>query len=210
MSLWKSIYVEHIKHLIVLWIVLIQYHWSSRIVMMSHLTPLAPPDVAIMAIASTVSGDKVGITTTLSSSDYRVYPMNYAHGFVMFYFVLVITSSCLWGTFNHILRLSSQALSLWGNVAGCRDIDTKPNHNNWTSSNSNSKEFYHDDVIKWKTFPLTGALWGESTGHRWIPLTNASEAELWCFLWYASEQMVQRTIETPIILHYIELILTSP
>ena len=25
-------------------------------------------------------------------------------------------------------------------------------------------------------------LWGESTGHRWIPLTNASDAELWCFL----------------------------
>ena len=29
-------------------------------------------------------------------------------------------------------------------------------------------------------FRVTGAMWGESTGHRWIPLTKASDAEL-CF-----------------------------
>ena len=32
-------------------------------------------------------------------------------------------------------------------------------------------------------FRVTGALCGEFTGHRWIPLTKASDAELWCFLW---------------------------
>ena len=26
---------------------------------------------------------------------------------------------------------------------------------------------------------VTGTLWGESTGDRWIPLTEASDAELW-------------------------------
>ena len=30
-------------------------------------------------------------------------------------------------------------------------------------------------------FRVTGPLWGESTGHRWIPLSNASDVELWCF-----------------------------
>ena len=30
-------------------------------------------------------------------------------------------------------------------------------------------------------FLVTGPLWGESIGHRWIPLTKASDAELWCF-----------------------------
>ena len=40
----------------------------------------------------------------------------------------------------------------------------------------------HDDVIIWKHFRATGPLWGEFTGHRWIPITNASDAELWCFL----------------------------
>ena len=36
-------------------------------------------------------------------------------------------------------------------------------------------------------FRVTGPLWGEFTGHRWIPLTKASDAELWCFLWSAPE-----------------------
>ena len=43
----------------------------------------------------------------------------------------------------------------------------------------------HDDVIKWKHFHVTGPLCGEFTGHRWIPLTKTSDAELWCFLWSA-------------------------
>ena len=30
-------------------------------------------------------------------------------------------------------------------------------------------------------FRVTGLLWGEFTGHRWIPLTKASDAELWFF-----------------------------
>ena len=32
-------------------------------------------------------------------------------------------------------------------------------------------------------FCLTDHLWGGSTGHRWIPLTKASDAELWCFFY---------------------------
>ena len=34
-------------------------------------------------------------------------------------------------------------------------------------------------------FRVTGPLWGEFTGHWWIPLPKASDAELWCFLWSA-------------------------
>ena len=36
-------------------------------------------------------------------------------------------------------------------------------------------------------FLVTGHLCGEFTGPRWIPRTKASDAELWCFLWSASE-----------------------
>ena len=36
-------------------------------------------------------------------------------------------------------------------------------------------------------FRVTGHLCGEFTGPRWIPRTKASDAELWCFLWFASE-----------------------
>ena len=41
-------------------------------------------------------------------------------------------------------------------------------------------------------FHVTGPLWGESTGERWIPLTKANAAELWCFLWSASEKILSR------------------
>ena len=37
-------------------------------------------------------------------------------------------------------------------------------------------------------FPVTGPLCVEFTGYRWIPLTKASDAELWCFLSSAPEQ----------------------
>ena len=37
-------------------------------------------------------------------------------------------------------------------------------------------------------FRVTGPLCGEFTGHRWIPVTKTSDAELWCFLWSAPEQ----------------------
>ena len=37
-------------------------------------------------------------------------------------------------------------------------------------------------------FCVTGPLWGESTGDRWLPLTKASDAGFWCFRWYAPEK----------------------
>ena len=50
--------------------------------------------------------------------------------------------------------------------------------------NVTSRDF-HDDVIKWKHFRVTGHLCGEFTGPRWIPRRKASGAELLCFLWSA-------------------------
>ena len=56
---------------------------------------------------------------------------------------------------------------------------------------------------------LTGPLWWEFAGHRWIPLTKASDVELWCFLWSPVEQTVEQTIEIPVIWDAITLIMTS-
>ena len=58
-------------------------------------------------------------------------------------------------------------------------------------------------------FRLTGPLWGESTGHQWIPLAKASNAELWYLLRSAPKQTAQQTIETPVIWDAITLIMTS-
>ena len=64
---------------------------------------------------------------------------------------------------------------------------------------------HHDRMwhIAWwrhqiETFRVTGHLCGESTGHWWSPLTKASDAVLWCFLWSAP-QIFEQTIETPAI-----------
>ena len=58
-------------------------------------------------------------------------------------------------------------------------------------------------------FRITDPLWGESTGQRRIPLTKATDAYLWCFLWSAHEQTVEQVIETPVIWDVIALIKTS-
>ena len=43
------------------------------------------------------------------------------------------------------------------------------------------KGYFHDDVIKWKHFPRNWPFVRGIHQSRWIPLTKASDAELWCF-----------------------------
>ena len=50
--------------------------------------------------------------------------------------------------------------------------------------------FHHDGVIKWKHFPRYWPFFRVFIGHRWIPLTKASDAELWRILWSAPEAIV--------------------
>ena len=56
---------------------------------------------------------------------------------------------------------------------------------------------------------VIGPLCGEFTGHRWIPCTKASDAELWCFLWSGPEPTVEQTMETLVIRDATALIVTS-
>ena len=58
-------------------------------------------------------------------------------------------------------------------------------------------------------FRVTGPLCGKFTGHRWIPLTKAGDAELWCILWSAPEQTVEQIIPTLVIWDAIVIIMTS-
>ena len=60
----------------------------------------------------------------------------------------------------------------------------------------------HDDVTNGNIFSVTGPLRGESTGHQWIPLAKASDAELWSFFDLRlnkrlSKQSRRRWFETP-------------
>ena len=58
-------------------------------------------------------------------------------------------------------------------------------------------------------FRVVGPLWVESAGHRWIPLTKASDTELWCFLWSAPGQTVEKIIKKVVIWEAFMLVLTS-
>ena len=58
-------------------------------------------------------------------------------------------------------------------------------------------------------FRFTGILCGEFTGHRWIPRTKFSDAELWCSSWSAPEPTVEQTMETQVIWDAIAPIMTS-
>ena len=56
---------------------------------------------------------------------------------------------------------------------------------------------------------ITGLLWGESTSDRWIPLTKASDRDVWFFLWSAPEQTVEQTIKSSLIWDDIAFIMAS-
>ena len=54
-----------------------------------------------------------------------------------------------------------------------------------------SKVDHHDGVIKWKHFLRYWPFVRGIPGHRWIPCTKASDAELWYFLWSAPEEKIE-------------------
>ena len=67
----------------------------------------------------------------------------------------------------------------------------------------------HDVVIDGNIFGVTGPLWGESAGHRWIQFIKASGAGLSCFLWSVPKQTIQQIMETLVIWDAIMSIMTS-
>ena len=85
-----------------------------------------------------------------------------------------------------LLHLISIATSIT-NRYHVLDIDSNDWLTRWGQKLIN---LHHDEVIKWNIFRATCPLRGEFTGHRWILLTKASDAELWCFPWSAPEQTV--------------------
>ena len=85
----------------------------------------------------------------------------------------------------------------------------RPGFNGWWYSTSFFSLLHMMTSSNGNIFRVTVPLCAEFTGHRWIPLTKASDAELWCFLWSSPEQTAVQTIETPVIWDAIALIITS-
>ena len=82
-----------------------------------------------------------------------------------------------WGESSDDLGLF---IALWGhcNVNGTtQELDIAHHALSWL----------HDDVIKWKHCPRHWPFVRGIHRPRWIPRTRASDEEIWCFLWSASE-----------------------
>ena len=69
---------------------------------------------------------------------------------------------------------------------GKQQKDTNQGEVHWVSGSLQTNCFMMTSS-NGNIFRVTGHLCGEFTGPRWIPHTKASHAELWCFLWSASE-----------------------
>ena len=95
------------------------------------------------------------------------------------------------GQHFHVMTSSLPFTTIWACCLLMYDEDRM-----MTSSNGN-------------IFRVTGPLWGEFTGDRWIPLKKASDAELWSFLWSMPEKTTEQRIETPVIWDAIALIMMS-
>ena len=70
---------------------------------------------------------------------------------------------------------SSESYTKWGHCRGTSDLASCGVWHPQTMMTSSNGNIFH----------VNGHLCGEFTGHRLIPLTKASDTELWCFLWYA-------------------------
>ena len=93
---------------------------------------------------------------------------------IMHYLCSVATSALIPKRKTRILLQNSEqctenvVITHWGSVTAICIMDMM------TSSNGN-------------IFRVTGHLCGKFTGPRWISRTKASDAELWCFLWFTPD-----------------------
>ena len=69
---------------------------------------------------------------------------------------------------------------------------------------------HHDDVINWKPFPrCLSFVRGYPQVSGWFPSQRLVTWSFDLFCWSASEQTVELTIQTPVILNTVALVMTS-
>ena len=74
---------------------------------------------------------------------------------------------------------------------------TVPRHNKTQQTAIHVYDYLMMTSSNGNLFGVTGPLWGECIGHRWIPLTKASDAG--CFLSCAPEQKIGQSVQMPVI-----------
>ena len=161
-------------------------------------------DVTMGAIASQITSLTIVYSTVYSDADQRIHQSSASLAFVRGIHRGPVNSPHKWPVtrkmfpFDDVIMLSCGEATwgpgdaqLWAimRCVSSNQLTRRYMIMRMTSSNANS-------------FRVTGPLWGEFTGHRWIPLTKASNTKLWCFLNLRlnegmSKQPKYRWIETP-------------
>ena len=94
--------------------------------------------------------------------------------------------------FNNSDTKSAILSSLFQPSHVSRKITTFHTNDNNTIASCYNHRVWHLCITWWRhQMDVIGPLCKEFTGHRWIPITKASDAELWYFLWCAPEQTVE-------------------
>ena len=94
--------------------------------------------------------------------------------------------------------ITSRAVQVFGIMMPCHGFVCRSDHPaavkySWKLRVKQTVPRYDKNTINIMTssngniFRVTGPLCAEFTGPWWMPITKASDADLWCFLWSASE-----------------------
>ena len=100
-------------------------------------------------------------------------------------------STAMVSTMQQKMSLSSRRRGFRFNSLGPNKIFVFPRMSSaqvWLSQSSRLPPKSMVTSSNGNIFSVTGPLWGESTAHRWIPLTKTNDEELWYFLWSAPEK----------------------
>ena len=116
-------------------------------------------------------------------------------------------SHCLGANLESALPLHGRicVLCYWQQIYYVNKLTLRHSYTDFNVTDSSSMTMTSNGNISRLMCPL----WGDSTGHRWIRLTKASNGELWCFLCCAPQQTAKKAVEMLVIWDAIALTMTS-
>ena len=112
--------------------------------------------------------------------------------FISYIAVIDNGQPCIYWTYSRALKWNSLVLSFASTFKSIWAPTPLRSHwytylKNKSFLSSDAPHLSHDDAIKWIHFPRNWPFVRGIHRSRWIPHTKASDAEIWCFLWSASE-----------------------
>ena len=116
---------------------------------------------------------------------------------------------------NPDMKAHSQVYSWLMSTASTQDVALIVSRKLFFSSNSCSLQIQVLNVRPYgrhqmgTIFRVAGPFWGNQPVTGEFTVYIRSGAELWCFLWSASEHMVEQTVETPVIWDAITEVMSS-